>query len=74
MRYFVSNHVDGEERAGCFTLSSWCLKIAVWLFLTLSWVGLKFVIVVFPDHTHLLFLMIVSPDLEYIVRSIFHCW
>ena len=33
----------------------------------------KVVIVVFPDHTHLLFLMIVSPDLEYTVRSIFHC-
>ena len=24
-------------------------------FLTVSWVGLQFVIVVFPDHTHLLF-------------------
>ena len=27
----------------------------MWLFLTLSWVGLQCVIVVFPDHTHLLF-------------------
>ena len=25
------------------------------LFLTVSWVGLQYVIVVFPDHTHLLF-------------------
>ena len=25
------------------------------LFLTVPWVGLQFVIVVFPDHTHLLF-------------------
>ena len=22
------NHLDGEERAGCFALSSWCLVIA----------------------------------------------
>ena len=27
----------------------------LWLFLTVTWVGLQFVIVVFPDHTHLLF-------------------
>ena len=27
----------------------------MWLFLTLPWVGLQYVIVVFPDHTHLLF-------------------
>ena len=27
----------------------------LWLFLTVSWVGLQYVIVVFPDHTHLLF-------------------
>ena len=38
------------------SLSSWCLVIDVWLFLTVPWVCLQFVIVVFPDHTHLLFL------------------
>ena len=27
----------------------------LWLFLTRSWVGRQCVIVVFPDHTHLLF-------------------
>ena len=27
----------------------------VWLFLVVPWVCLQFVIVVFPDHTHLLF-------------------
>ena len=26
----------------------------LWLFLTVPWVGLQCVIVVFPDHTHLL--------------------
>ena len=28
----------------------------MWLFLVMPWVGLQCVIVVFPDHTHLLFL------------------
>ena len=32
-----------------------CLVIVVWLFLAVPWVCLQFVIVVFPDHTHLLF-------------------
>ena len=27
----------------------------MWLFLTVPWVGLQYAIVVFPDHTHLLF-------------------
>ena len=26
----------------------------LWLFLTVPWVGLKWVFLVFPDHTHLL--------------------
>ena len=38
------------------SLSSWCLIIVVWVFLVVQWVCLQFVIVVFPDHTHLLFL------------------
>ena len=32
----------------------------LWLFFTLPWVGLQCVIVVFPDHTHLLFLVSLS--------------
>ena len=35
-------------------LSSWCLVIVVSLFLTIPRVCLQFVIVVFPDHTHVL--------------------
>ena len=27
----------------------------LWLFLALTWIGLQFVVVVFPDHTHLIF-------------------
>ena len=32
--------------------------IAVWLFIAVPWVCLQFAIVVFPDHTHLLFYII----------------
>ena len=43
------------ELVALLSLSSWCLVIVVWLFLAVPWVGLQFVIVVFPDHTNLLF-------------------
>ena len=33
----------------------------LWLFLAVPWVGLRCVIVVFPDHTHLLFVLSVLP-------------
>ena len=57
------NHLDGEERAGCFTLFVFCLVIVVWLFLTMPRVSLQFVIVVFPDHTHLhVFCVILITD------------
>ena len=37
-------------------LSTWCLMMVERLFLTVPRGCLQFVIVVFPDHTHLLFL------------------
>ena len=36
-------------------LSFWCLVIVVWLFLTIPRVCLQYVVVVSPDHTHLIF-------------------
>ena len=48
-----------EESAGCFTLSSWC-RVAVsglCLFLAVSCVGMHCVIVAFPCHIHLLFVL-----------------
>ena len=39
------------------TFSSWWLVMVEWLFLAVPWGCLRFVIVVFPDHTHLLFLI-----------------
>ena len=39
-------------------VSSWCLVMVERLFLAVPRDCLQFVIVVFPDHTHLLFLII----------------
>ena len=43
------------ELVALLNLSSWCLVTVEWLFLAVSWDCLRFVIVVFPDHTHSLF-------------------
>ena len=43
-------------------LSSWCLVMVERLFLTVPRGRLQFVIVIFPDHTHLLFFKDLSID------------
>ena len=55
-----------RELVALLGLSSWFLVIVVWLFLAVPWVCLQFVIVVFPDHTHLLFIILIRNAL-YIV-------
>ena len=58
--YLYCNHLDGVVRAGCLlNLSSWYLVMVEWFFLAVKRGCLRFVIVVFPDHTHLLFLYVV---------------
>ena len=47
-----------RELVALLSLSFWCLVIVVWLLLAVPWVCLQFVILVFPDHTHLPFLFI----------------
>ena len=47
-----------RELIALLNLSSWCLVMVERLFLTVPRGCLQFVIVVFPDHTHLLFLKI----------------
>ena len=44
-----------RELIALLSVSSWCHLRIVWLFLGVPWVCLQLVIVVFPDHTHLLF-------------------
>ena len=58
------------------SLSLWCLVMVVWLFLAVPWVCLQFVIVVFPNHIHLLFksfhgATISSKDTALILYAIF---
>ena len=42
-----------RELVALLNLSSWCLVMVERLFLAVPWGCLWFVIVVFPDHTHL---------------------
>ena len=44
-----------RELIALLNLSSWCLVMVERLFLAVPQGSLQFVIVVFPDHTHLLF-------------------
>ena len=50
-----------RELVALLNLSSWCLVMVERLFLTVPWGCLLFVIVVFPDHTHLIFLYYAQP-------------
>ena len=47
-----------RELVALLNVSSWCLVTVEPLFLAVPWGCLRFVIVVFPDHTHLLLLII----------------
>ena len=49
-----------RELVALLNLSSWCLVMVERLFITVPWGCLRVVIVVFLDHTHLLFLLSVS--------------
>ena len=53
---YISIPCCSHEIHGCISLSSWCLLMVVCLFLAVPWGCLLFVIVVFPDHAHILFL------------------
>ena len=57
-----------RELVALLNLSSWCLVMVEWLFLAVPKGCLRFVIVVFPGHTNLLFLMdqfdICLPNLD----------
>ena len=46
-----------RELVALLNYSSWCLVMIEWLFLAVPWGCLRFVIVVFPDHKHSLFVV-----------------
>ena len=56
-----------RELVALLNLSSWCLVMVERLFLAVPRGCLRFVIVVFPDHTHLLFTVQIS--LVYILTT-----
>ena len=52
------NNLDEEETADYFVfivLMISCFCYVLWHFLSVPWIGLQCVIVIFPDHTHLKF-------------------
>ena len=49
-----------RELVAFLNLSSWCLVMVERLFLAVPRGCLQFVIVVFPDHTHLLFMTVMT--------------
>ena len=51
-----------RELVALLNLASGCLVMVKWLFLTVLWGCLWLVIVVFPDHTYLLFFMLSLSD------------
>ena len=51
-----------RELIALLKMSSWCLVMVERLFLAVPRGCLQFVIVVFPDHTHLLFDMFMASD------------
>ena len=54
-----------RELVALLDLSSWCLVMVEQLFLTVPQGCLRFVIVVFPDHTYLLFFIGYMPCLTH---------
>ena len=53
-----------RELVALLGLSSWCLVMVERLFLAVPLSCLRFVIVVFPDHTHLLLLTSISVHIR----------
>ena len=51
-----------RELIALLNLSSWCLLMGKRLFLAVPRGCLQFVILVFPDHTHLLFLLVLAYE------------
>ena len=62
-----------RELVALLNLSSWCLVVVERLFLAVPQGCLWFVIVVFPDHTHLLFFINESYNYKIIHIRFFSC-
>ena len=56
-----------RELVALLNLSSWCLVMVEWLFLAMPQGCLRFVIVVLPDHAHLLFLILCRYNVDTLI-------
>ena len=54
--------IGKRELVALLNLSSWCVVVVGWLFLGVPWGCLRFVIVVFPDHTHYFCIACIIPN------------
>ena len=63
-----------RELVALLSLSSSCLMMVVWHFLAVPWVCLQFVIVVFPDHTHLLLELMKTAKDNSLILHVFWNW
>ena len=63
-----------RELVALLNLSSWCLVMVERLFFTVPQDSLRFVIVVFPDHTHLLFYCILASFEHSYTFLQLECW
>ena len=61
-----------RELIALLNLISWCLVMVERLFLAVPRGCLRFVIVVFPDHTHLLFLFVCLKTMATIISQTTH--
>ena len=61
---FAITLMEKRELIALLSLSSWCLMIVVLLFLALPWASLQFVVVLFPDHTHVLVLWCLKQQVD----------
>ena len=61
-----------RELIALLNLSSWCLVMVERPFLGMPPGCLRFVIVVFPDHTHLLFLLWIPKNLNHNLSKVEH--
>ena len=63
VRSWPGPRLGKRELIALLNLSSWCLVMVERLFLAVPRGCLQFVIVVFPDHTHLLFFMEIDHEI-----------
>ena len=54
---FVISLTGKRGLVALYGVSPWCLVIVMWLLLTVPWVCLQVVVVIFSDHTHLQFVL-----------------